>query len=142
MNIYADAVKTLIPNHIDHHKSDLYLLMTNESLELINAYRRNGGEVQQVIDRRTGLYWYFLPWAYMPYWQRHYRRITEQLAWKFISINEHTPYLQDWSDANFDRTYMSMRRPPSVKLYPGIRAAVQSILSAYGIEGVSFMIPA
>lgn len=134
MNIYAIAMQAMKPTQIDHRNSDLYLLMTNESMQIVSEYRKTGGKVQQVVHRRTGLYWYRLPWAYMPYWQRHFRNITENYAWDFINLNEHSSFLKDWSDNNFNRTFSLLEKPPHPRMYPAIRGAIQSILSPYGIE--------
>lgn len=135
MNVYAAAVKTMKPYQINHFRSDLYLLMTYESMTIVTEYQRFGGHVEQIIDEKTGLYWYYIPWGYAPYWQRHYRFIVENFAWEFIDRNEHTPRLCDWSDKNFRRTFSAMRTPPHTNLYPAIRGALNSILSVHSITG-------
>lgn len=142
MNVYTAAMQVMKPHQIDHHRSDLYLLMTNESLQIVNRYRSLGGEVDQVCERETGLYWYFIPWGYMPYWQRHFRFITENFAWEFIDRNEHTHRLRDWSNENLCRTFASMKTPPPANLYPGIRSAISSILSAHRVGSVNPMLSA
>lgn len=135
MNIYAAAMQVMRPGQIDHHRSDLYLLMTQESMQIVKEYRHLGGHAEQVEDVNTGLYWYYIPWGYMPYWQRHYRFITENFAWEFIDRNEHSPSLRDWSDENLRRTFSAMKAPPHANLYPGIRCALSSILSVHNVIG-------
>ena len=142
MNLYAAAVQTLKSNQIDHKRSDLYILMTNDSMPLIEEYRKSGGKVSYVIERKSGLYWYCIPWAYTPYWQRHFRFVTENFAWEFIDRNEHTPFLMDWTDQNLRETFESMKTPPHSNLYPAIRGALHSILSVHGIYNRQARIPA
>lgn len=133
MNVYAAAMKVMKPEQIRHSRSDLYLLMTYDSMNIVNEYRKLGGSVEQVADKDSGLFWYYIPWAYAPYWQRHYRFIVENFAWEFIDRNEHTRRLRDWSDKNFERTFSAMKTPPHSNLYPAIRGALNSILSVHSI---------
>lgn len=142
MNIYAAASQVMKPEHIDHSRSDLYLLMTYDSMNIVNEYRKLGGHVEQVTDKKTGLFWYYIPWGYMPYWQRHYRFIVENFAWEFIDRNEHTPRLRDWSDRNLYRTFSGMKAPPHSNLYPAIRGALGSILSVHSISNAQLRLPA
>lgn len=142
MNVYAAASQVMKPEHIDHSRSDLYLLMTYDSMNIVNEYRKLGGHVEQVTDKKTGLFWYYIPWGYAPYWQRHYRFIVENFAWEFIDRNEHTPRLRDWSDRNLYRTFSSMKAPPHSNLYPAIRGALGSILSAHSISNAQLRLPA
>jgi len=142
MNLYAAAVQSLKPSQIDHNRSDLYILMTNDSLSLINEYRSHGGKVRHVVERGSGLYWYHIPWGYTPYWQRHFRFITENFAWEFIDRNEHTPFLRDWTDENLRKTFETMKTPPNSNLYPAIRSAICSILSPHGIHSRQISLPA
>lgn len=134
MNLYARAVQCMQPHQIDHFRSDLYLLMTTESLALVNEFRDCGGWVDHVVENDTGLYWYYIPWGYTPYWQKHFRSIVENLAWEFVQRNEHSYRIRDWSDNNLRVTFSSMRKPPHSNLYPAIRGALGSILSAYAIH--------
>lgn len=131
MNIYSLAMQRLKPSQIDHYKSDLYLLMSSESMAIVKEYRKSGGVVEEVIDNNTSLYWYYIPWAYTPYWQRYFRSITENYAWEFIRINERKGTLLDWSDESFLRSFASRKMRPHHDLYPAIRGALESILSCY-----------
>lgn len=131
MNIYSAAIQRMKPSQIDHRKSNLYLLMTSESMEIVREYRKAGGVVEEVIDSKTSLYWYHIPWAYTPYWQRYFRMITENYAWDFIHRNERNGRLADWSDESMLRTFAPLKSPPHPNLYPAIRGALESILSYY-----------
>lgn len=144
MNLYAEAINRLPPDQISHFRSDLCLRMSYDSMALVSAYRKQGGFVDEVQDANTQLYWYYIPWGYTPYWQRHYRFITENFAWEFIDRNCHSPYLRDWSNQNLKRTFSAMKCPPHENLYPAIRGALCSIFSAYSNSGEadSSMIPA
>lgn len=141
MNVYAAANKLMKPEQISHHRSDLYLLMTYDSMNIVHEYKKIGGQVEQVFEPSTGLYWYYIPWGYAPYWQRHYRFITENFAWEFIDRNEHTYRLFDWSDENFQQTFALMKAPPHANLYPAIRGALSSILSAHSITNACQRLP-
>lgn len=131
MNLYAKALNTLPADQIRHFRSDLCLRMSYPSMQLVSEYRKAGGVVDEVLDAGTQLYWYYIPWGYTPYWQRHYRFITENFAWEFIDRNAHSPYLRDWSNRNLQRTFSNMKCPPHENLYPAIRGALCSIFSAY-----------
>lgn len=142
MNLYAAAMQVMKPHQINHRKSDLYLLMTYESMKIVAHYKQIGGYVDQVVEKSTGLFWYYVPWGYAPYWQRHYRFIVENFAWEFIDRNDHTSRLCDWSDANIRRTFASMKSPPHPNLYPAIRGALNSILSAHSVTNNSLRLQA
>lgn len=137
MNVYAAANRVMKPKEISHFRSDLYLLMTYDSMNIVSEYRKLGGQVEQVFEPDTGLFWYYIPWGYTPYWQRHLRFIVENFAWQFIDRNEHSALLFDWSDQNLKNTFSSMKSPPHVNLYPAIRGALNSILSVHSISNSS-----
>lgn len=134
MSLYAQALQSIPPHEIDHFRSTLYILMSYKSMPLVRAFAQHGGQYTQVRDANTGLYWYCIPWGYIPYWQRHMRFICENFAWEFIRRNEHTAGLQNWSDLHFQRTFLPMKLPPHQNLYPYIRSAIRSILEPYLYE--------
>lgn len=131
MDIYKEAVQTLKRTQIDHFKSDLYILMTHESINLIRKFRNYGGNVEEVVEEGTELYWYLIPFGYTPYWQRKYRAMIETFAWEFIAKNEQNGTLFDWSNKNMTRTYSDHRVLPSVNVYESIRGALKTILASY-----------
>jgi len=63
--VYHNAVANSIP--MDHHESDLYLLVTPESAALIAEYefKANVRVFRSNIDGRQ---WYDIPFAYLPFW--------------------------------------------------------------------------
>ena len=63
IDIYGEAVKTMPPEDIDHHYSDLYLRVTEQSKKLVSAYdfRQNVTTFTDQIDR---VLWYEIPFAY------------------------------------------------------------------------------
>ena len=70
-SIYAQAVKLMAQNEIDHHASDLYLKVTPISRELVDQYewRQN---VTTFRDQIEGKLWYEIPFAFTPYWENPY----------------------------------------------------------------------
>lgn len=68
-DIYGEAVKTMPPEDIDHHCSDLYLRVTEQSEKLVSAYefRQN---VTIFVDQIDRVLWYEIPFAYYgPGWR-------------------------------------------------------------------------
>ena len=136
MDVYSEAVRILAPNHIDHHRSDLFILMNWQSMPIIRQYRAQGGIVEEILEEGTQLYWYFIPWGYTPYWHRRFRASVENCAWHFIYRNDKTGTLSDWSDANLKKSFSDMRIPPQANFYPAIRVALGAILQTYRIKAI------
>lgn len=67
-SLYETAIKTLPPEHIDHHESDLYILKTPESTAIVKAYEFST-IVEQFRSQIDGLIWYDIPFGYTPYWE-------------------------------------------------------------------------
>jgi len=66
-NIYAEAIKILPKEYIDHHTSDLYLKKTAESEKLIAEYEFKK-QVETFTDNITHTTWYDIPFAFTPFW--------------------------------------------------------------------------
>lgn len=63
--IYAEAVRVLPPQDIDHHASDLYLRVTPQSRELIARFQFSH-MVKTFIDNIDHAQWFDLPFCYIP----------------------------------------------------------------------------
>jgi hypothetical protein len=59
---FYEAVKHI--KH-DHHESDLYLLWTSESAELVKQYSKNAKVFRSELD---GELYFDVPFAYEPFW--------------------------------------------------------------------------
>jgi hypothetical protein len=69
-NIFEIASKTLPPEQIDHHDSDLYIMVTPESKKLINKYEFKNNVTTFISAFAPFVPWYDIPFAYTPYWDR------------------------------------------------------------------------
>lgn len=65
-------MKVMKPNEIDHHCSDLYLKVTEESDKLIENYEFRGlvTTFKSIRPDDKGSLWYDIPFGYIPEWQR------------------------------------------------------------------------
>lgn len=68
-NIYEEAKKVMKPEQIDHHESDLYLMVTKESRKLVNDYEFKFNVTTFVSAIAPHVLWYDIPFAYTPYWE-------------------------------------------------------------------------
>lgn len=69
-NIYAEAIRIMNPEQIDHHETDLYLMVTKESKELVNRYDFKSNVKTFVSAIAPHVLWYEIPFAYTPGWTR------------------------------------------------------------------------
>lgn len=72
-NIYAEAVKVLPPEDIEHHGSDLYIRITPESRKLIDQFqykRLMGSCLFNTFTSYDGSRWYDLAFCYSPYYEK------------------------------------------------------------------------
>ena len=67
MTLYEDLKAAGIP--IDHHESDLYVIMTKESTEILKRYLKKTvftfSHFTSRIDKKL---WFNIPFAYDPWW--------------------------------------------------------------------------
>ncbi len=66
-DVYQIALKTLPPEDIDHHNSDLYLKRTPASKAIIE--RMENKSLLSVFRDPSGVAWYELPFCFTPYWE-------------------------------------------------------------------------
>lgn len=69
-NIYEEAIRIMKPEQIDHHATDLYLMVTKESRELISRYEFKRNVTTFVSAIAPHVLWYEIPFAYTPGWER------------------------------------------------------------------------
>lgn len=67
-NIYEEALKTMSPEQIDNHESDLYLMVTPESKKLISDYEFKFNVTTFISAIAPHVLWYDVPFAYTPFW--------------------------------------------------------------------------
>jgi len=67
MTIYEELKKVMQPEHIDHHKSDLYVKKTKKSEQILNKHGLNLKKFL-FIDLIDHTEWYDIPFMYDPYW--------------------------------------------------------------------------
>lgn len=67
-DIYAEAVKTMPPEQIDNYASDLYLKVTEQSINLVEQYEYNNNVTmfKSQIDNKA---WFDIPFAFTPFWK-------------------------------------------------------------------------
>lgn len=67
MSIYEDMKNLGV--EIDHHESDLYVPVTDETRAIVAEYefKTNVTTFVSQIDKKL---WYDIPFAYLPYWER------------------------------------------------------------------------
>lgn len=68
-NIYEIAKQVLPADCIDHHDSDLYLKVTNESKKLVKDYDFRFNVETFVSALPPHDLWFDIPFAYTPYWE-------------------------------------------------------------------------
>lgn len=66
---YEIAAANMDPEHIDHHASDLYLLVTSASSLIVGALD-NRALLSVFRSQIDGKLWYELPFCYIPGWTR------------------------------------------------------------------------
>lgn len=66
--LYLKALETMEPEQIDHHESDLYIMVTPESKKLISDYEYKFNVETFVSAIAPHVLWYDIPFAYSPYW--------------------------------------------------------------------------
>lgn len=57
---------------MDNHESDLYVKITPQTTEIVNAYYHRG-DVRTVSTFRSNLdseMWFEIPFAFLPFWER------------------------------------------------------------------------
>jgi hypothetical protein len=69
-NIYEEALKTMKPEQISHHMTDLYLMVTDESRKLVAQYDFRCNVTTFVSAIAPHVPWYEIPFAYTPGWER------------------------------------------------------------------------
>jgi hypothetical protein len=62
--LYAECVKRNIPCH--NHESDLYIPVTQETLDLVNHF---GHRPETFTNQVEGGVWFDVPFAYSPWWE-------------------------------------------------------------------------
>ena len=69
-NIYEEAKKIMSSEQIDHHESDLYLMVTPESKKLVNNYEFKFGVETFISAVAPHVLWFDIPFAYTTYWEK------------------------------------------------------------------------
>ena len=83
-NIYEEAKKIMQPEQIDHHESDLYIMATKESRELVNNYEFKSNVTTFVSAIAPHVLWYDIPFAYTPWydintrWPKYHAILTDR----------------------------------------------------------------
>ena len=67
MSIYDELKAANLP--LDNHESDLYALMTVESMKIIDNYNYKSN-VKTFKSQIDGKIWYDIPFAYKPFWNK------------------------------------------------------------------------
>lgn len=69
--VYEHAAAYMDPEHIDHHESDLYLMIDDVSRVIVGALDKDNRALLNTftswIDETR---WYELPFCYIPFWER------------------------------------------------------------------------
>jgi len=60
---------------IDHHKSDLYIPVNDTTRALVKEYDCTGN-VTTFVSNVDGKFWYNIPFAYQPFWDKVARRVA------------------------------------------------------------------
>ena len=69
-DVYAVALATLPAAYIDHHGSDLYLRVSQETKAIIS--RLENKTLLSKFRDYNGVAWYELPFCFTPYWENPY----------------------------------------------------------------------
>lgn len=70
-HIYRELLSAGVP--IDHHESDLYAKVTDQSAAIVARYPSRDN-VRTFRHAVTGEAWYDIPFAYEPYWEARRRK--------------------------------------------------------------------
>ena len=70
-DVYAVALATLPTADIDHHNSDLYLRVSQETKAIIS--RLENKALLSTFRDNNGAAWYELPFCFTPYWENPYK---------------------------------------------------------------------
>lgn len=65
--VYEIAAANMDPEHIDHHESDLYLLVNSASSIIVGALD-NRALLNTFRSNIDGAIWYELPFCFTPWW--------------------------------------------------------------------------
>lgn len=69
--IWEIASANMDPEHIDHHESDLYLMIDDVSRVIVGALDKdNRALVNTFTSWIDNTRWYELPFCYLPFWER------------------------------------------------------------------------
>jgi hypothetical protein len=66
-SVYHDLVKVMAPTELDHHESDLYVLVNEKSRPIVEKYVGSASVFKSNLD---GKLWYDLPFAFAPFWEK------------------------------------------------------------------------
>lgn len=66
---YEHAAAYMKPEHIDHHATDLYLMVDDVSRVIVGALE-NTALLETFTSWEDGTRWYDLPFCYLPAWTR------------------------------------------------------------------------
>ena len=67
MSIYQEMKDLGV--EIDHHESDLYVPVTDETRKIVNDYEFKGNVTTFVSLVEPNVVWYDIPFAYEPWWE-------------------------------------------------------------------------
>ena len=70
-DVYAVALETLPAAYIDHHNSDLYLRVSQETKAIVS--RLENKALLSTFRDNDGVAWYELPFCFAPYWENPYK---------------------------------------------------------------------
>ena len=70
-NIYEEALKTIPLEQIDHHETDLYLMVTEQSKKLVKEYDFKFNVETFVSAIAPHVLWFDIPFAYSPGWNHN-----------------------------------------------------------------------
>ena len=65
--VYARLLAAGVP--LDHHESDLYAKITDDSTRILAA-DRSLAHVRRFVSAIDGQLWFDIPFAYQPFWDR------------------------------------------------------------------------
>lgn len=93
-NIYEQAILSMDPNDIDHHETDLYLRVNEQSKKLVNEYDYKNIVETFISNIPPFVLWYDIPFAYIPGWYPENRypntEIDKEIANKYFKKTEGT----------------------------------------------------
>ncbi len=125
ISIYELLLKAGIP--LDHHESDLYVMVTPESTAIISNYefKSNVRTFTSKLDKKA---WYDIPFAFMPYWESKSPKISLTCACCAGEAIGRQWYNRDTGYGLCSNCvdFVKSRETP------------ESMKSAYGIEGIHY----